>query len=266
MAVVQRAMQGYHYLFEEIADPRTKDWWLASPGTLLTILASYLYFCTKAGPKYMEGRKPYVLKGVVMWYNVFQIILSVYTTYIGFYFIATQKYENGCYPVDHSDTPLTRMFTNGVWWFCFGKVTELLDTIFFVLRKKERQISFLHLYHHTIMPIIGFIGIKYAAGGQSVAEGSINAFIHVIMYTYYLLSGLGPQYQKYLWWKKYLTSMQLIQFCIVAYLNINSLLSTSCNYPKFQSTIVLFNCFAFFYMFGKFYFNNYVNTKKNKET
>lgn len=50
------------------------------------------------------------------------------------------------------------------------------------------------------------------SGGQAVPEGSINAFIHVVMYTYYLIAGLGPQYQKYLWWKKHLTTMQLVSF------------------------------------------------------
>lgn len=31
------------------------------------------------------------------------------------------------------------------------------------------------------------------------------------MYTYYLLAALGPQVQKYLWWKKYLTIMQIVR-------------------------------------------------------
>lgn len=51
-----------------------------------------------------------------------------------------------------------------VWLYYMCKITELLDTVFFVLRKKQNQISFLHLYHHTLMPICGFIGIKYFAG------------------------------------------------------------------------------------------------------
>ena len=38
----------------------------------------------------------------------------------------------------------------------------------------------------------------------------INSFIHVVMYTYYGIAALGPQYQKYLWWKRYLTIMQLV--------------------------------------------------------
>lgn len=51
-----------------------------------------------------------------------------------------------------------------VWLYYICKVVELLDTVFFVLRKKQNQVSFLHLYHHTLMPICGFIGVKYFAG------------------------------------------------------------------------------------------------------
>ncbi len=38
----------------------------------------------------------------------------------------------------------------------------------------------------------------------------LNSFVHVIMYSYYGLSAMGPAVQKYLWWKKYLTQLQLV--------------------------------------------------------
>lgn len=38
----------------------------------------------------------------------------------------------------------------------------------------------------------------------------MNAFIHVIMYMYYGLAACGPKFQKYLWWKRYLTILQLV--------------------------------------------------------
>lgn len=43
------------------------------------------------------------------------------------------------------------------------------------------------------------------------------------MYSYYFLSALGPHMQKYLWWKKYLTRMQ-----IVSRINYNMILKYSC--------------------------------------
>lgn len=43
--------------------------------------------------------------------------------------------------------------------------------------------------------------------------GIINSFVHIIMYTYYLLAALLPhyQYQRYLWWKKYITTLQMVR-------------------------------------------------------
>ena len=38
----------------------------------------------------------------------------------------------------------------------------------------------------------------------------LNTGVHVLMYTYYGLSVLGSQWQRYLWWKKYLTTLQLV--------------------------------------------------------
>ena len=37
-----------------------------------------------------------------------------------------------------------------------------------------------------------------------------NVVIHVIMYSYYFFAALGPEFQKYLWWKKHLTKLQIV--------------------------------------------------------
>lgn len=97
-----------------------------------------------------------------------------------------------------------------VYLYFLAKLTELLDTVFFVLRKKDKQITFLHLYHHTVMPMISWGCTKYYPGGHGTFIGVINSFVHIIMYSYYLLAALGPQYQKYLWWKKYITNIQMV--------------------------------------------------------
>jgi hypothetical protein len=103
-----------------------------------------------------------------------------------------------------------------VWIYYMAKIIELLDTVFFVLRKKTSQVSFLHVYHHTLMPICAFIGVKYLAGGHGTLLGVINSFIHVLMYTYYLLSAM-PSMQKFLWWKKYLTLLQIVSGIVMLF-------------------------------------------------
>lgn len=38
---------------------------------------------------------------------------------------------------------------------------------FFVLRKKNNQITFLHVYHHSAMPFWYWLGAKFVPGGES---------------------------------------------------------------------------------------------------
>lgn len=40
---------------------------------------------------------------------------------------------------------------------------------------------------------------------------SLNSFVHIVMYSYYGLSSI-PALRPYLWWKKYITQMQLVGF------------------------------------------------------
>jgi hypothetical protein len=49
-------------------------------------------------------------------------------------------------------------------------------------------------------------------GGHESFGALFNSFIHVVMYTYYGLAAMGPSIQPYLWWKKYLTKLQVSFF------------------------------------------------------
>jgi len=49
------------------------------------------------------------------------------------------------------------------------------------------------------------------AGGHGTFSNLINNLVHVIMYFYYMMTAMGPQYQKYIWWKKHLTTIQLVR-------------------------------------------------------
>ncbi|KAK9731320.1 GNS1/SUR4 family [Popillia japonica] len=153
------------------------------------------------------------------------------------------------------------LMANAVWWFYIAKLTELLDTVFFVLRKKNNQISFLHMYHHFMMPICAWIGVKFLPGGHGTLLGVINAFVHIWMYTYYLISSLGPQYNKYLWWKKHLTELQMIQFCII-FIHQSQAVFRQCSYPKPITILLATQAAFFFYLFGKFYLKTYTTLLK----
>jgi hypothetical protein len=68
------------------------------------------------------------------------------------------------------------------------------------------------------MPVSWWFGVKFVPGGFGTFHAMLNSFIHFLMYFYYGLSACGEKYQKYLWWKKYMTSMQMVNYQI---LNIN---------------------------------------------
>lgn len=53
--------------------------------------------------------------------------------------------------------------------------------IFFVLRKKNNQVTFLHVYHHSIMPFTWWFGVRFAAGTWLLLN---NQPIFSIMYAY----------------------------------------------------------------------------------
>ena len=77
------------------------------------------------------------------------------------------------------------------------------------------------------------------------------------MYTYYYLSSFGPKYKKYLWWKKYLTTMQLAQFTMMivfAIINVHD----GCKWPRWMYGVFFGSVGSFFVLFSLFYVNNYV--------
>ena len=61
------------------------------------------------------------------------------------------------------------------------------------------------------MPLSVWPGARYVPGGHASFFGLLNTFVHIVMYFYYMMSAMGPQYQKYLWWKQHLTTLQMIQ-------------------------------------------------------
>lgn len=260
-------MDEFNNFMETKSDPRTAKWLLmSSPVPLLTIIISYLYFSAYAGPRYMKDRKPFELKNVIILYNFVQVVMSIFLVYEAVQGGWFNGYSFACQPVDYSESQKGTRMAAAVWWYFFCKITELLDTVFFVLRKKTNQVSFLHLYHHSMMPVCAWVGTRFLPGGHGTLLGMINSFIHIIMYGYYFVSSLGPQYQKYLWWKKHLTTMQMIQFCII-FIHNTQVMFRDCNYPKIITFLLGTQALFFLALFGNFYHKSYVvQAAKNKET
>ncbi|KAL6459142.1 hypothetical protein MHYP_G00326140 [Metynnis hypsauchen] len=246
------------------ADPRTQDWLLmSSPLPQTIIIASYIYFVMSLGPRLMENRKSFDLKRVLVVYNFSVVVLSLYMSYEFVMSGWGTGYSFGCDLVDYSRSPQAMRMARTCWLYYFSKFIELLDTVFFVLRKKNNQITFLHVYHHSIMPFTWWLGVKFAPGGLGTFHAFLNCIVHVIMYTYYGLSALGPAYQKFLWWKKHLTSVQLLQFVIVTCHIGQYFFMKDCPYPYpvFIYIIAVYGV-VFLLLFLNFWYHAYTKGKR----
>ncbi|XP_046353443.1 elongation of very long chain fatty acids protein 4-like [Haliotis rufescens] len=256
MGSVWQNMTGYYQDSLDRGDPRVSGWLLMdSPVPSVVIFLLYL-LVVWLGPRIMAGRKPVNLKLVLIPYNFGLVALSCYM-FCEFVVTSTlSHYSFLCQPVDYSDSPLALRMAQVCWWFFFSKIIELLDTVFFILRKKNDQVTFLHVYHHCTMIANWWLGVKYVAGGQSFFVAMLNSGVHIAMYLYYALSCLGPHMQKYLWWKKYLTRLQLTQFlAFVVHTGYN--LMTDCDFPRGFNIAVFLYALSLILLFGNFYYRAY---------
>lgn len=135
-----------------LADPRSKDFFLMeNPPISITIILVGYVLMIKYLPKVMESRKPFELKGILMVYNIFQVVsnlmLGVYVrlrlqikrtlqlqqpknTFQGIYhqFFA-QRYNFACQPVNYSSNHQGMTELKLGYFYLLLKILDLLDTV-----------------------------------------------------------------------------------------------------------------------------------------
>lgn len=94
----------------------------------------------------------------MVFYNIYQIVACVYV-------IKTMWDDEGLPPTEYFskctkatsflNSPKLYKFTLLIYWL---KASEMLETIVFVLRKKNNQISFLHVFHHCATITMSYLG------------------------------------------------------------------------------------------------------------
>lgn len=231
------------------------------PMPIVLIVCAYVYFVRVLGPRLMKSKEPYDLRWPIRVYNILMSAVNYYM------FHRTALLTNfgtryfGCKQVGktHEDNELVPI----AYLYFATKIVELLDTVFFILRKKYSQASNLHVFHHGFIAICVWVYLKTAPGGSSVMFPFLNSGVHAIMYGYYFLAtykSLG----KHLWWKKYLTLAQIVQF-VMSMVHFSFKGLSSCEYPATLAIIGFIGNFVFLCLFVDFYRHAYMKRAPKKE-
>jgi len=255
----------YDKVMVDLRDPRTDGWFMMdSVWPTVALSATYYLIVRQIGPSYMKDREPYNLKSAMLAYNIFQLVFNSWLVYkVGW--LWRYHYSWTCQPVDYSNSYLGREALDVTWWYFINKFFDFFDSFFFVARKKFSHLSTLHVVHHCGLPIAVWFGPKFVGGGHTTFCGFLNAGVHVAMYLYYFLAALGPSIQPYLWWKRYLTRLQMIQF-VVFFLHAIQPLFFDCNYPKVYCWIILGHGVLYFVLFANFYAKAYLARSAKKHS
>ena len=117
--------------------------------------------------------------------------------------------SRGCMTVYVPVNTYTNPFLPNYW---LSKLYELLDTLFMILRHRVRQISFLHVFHHSSITLLADWAYFISPIPAVVPVLAMNSMVHVVMYGYYFLTALHPLHEYT--WKKRITQMQITQFLL----------------------------------------------------
>ncbi|KAI0348065.1 GNS1/SUR4 membrane protein [Trametopsis cervina] len=179
---------------------------LSTPTQVWSTLAAYLViiFSTQA---FMKSRPAYKLQIPFQIHNVFLSSGSLLLLALIVEEVAPEVWKHGLF---------WGMCNAGMWksrlefyyMVNYGfKYLELLDTLFLTLKKKP--LAFLHVFHHSATALLCYTQLNGQTSIQWIPI-TINLGVHVLMYYYYYATAGGAK----IWWKKYLTTIQIAQFVI----------------------------------------------------
>jgi elongation of very long chain fatty acids protein 4 len=141
-----------------------------------------------------------------------------------------------------------------VYWL--SKLFELLDTVYMILRHRIRQISFLHVFHHSTITLLADWCYFISPFPAVVPVLALNSLIHVVMYGYYFLTALYPLHA--FTWKKRITQMQITQFILaLVHAVLGYMYHGFCLYSLLYGLSMLA-------LFSNFYYVAFIKKKRSK--
>ena len=142
-----------------------------------------------------------------------------------------------------------------------NKIIELSDTIFMIVRGKTNQVTTLHVWHHMLLLWSWYLVVRYACNGDAYFGAVTNSITHVLIYLYYTMTTFGYETTH---WKKYLTSLQMVQFVVCGIHACYCLYAE--NYPSHLCWLNIFVQINMMVLFNSFYKRKYGTTTSTTST
>ncbi|XP_055611991.1 elongation of very long chain fatty acids protein 1-like [Uranotaenia lowii] len=222
----------YTYIVEDLADPRAKNLpLLHNPMWVVSSIVIYLILVLNIVPKWMVDKKPFKLYHLILVYDAIEIIGSGIAIYLFFKHGWRWSYFHECKTPDFSDDPNSLGFLRAAYFTYLLKLSELIETVMYALRKKNNQISAFHVYHHCYALVTSWGFAKYGGGSMLSYTIIVNSIVHVGMYTYYLLSIYAQKLPfSLIPLKKLVTVLQIFQLITVLG-NLANAMKSTCTVP-----------------------------------
>lgn len=210
-----------------------------------------------------RGSAPPNLSWVLRVYNATCVFLAAYVV-VGVvrFKIETHGGRFVCNDLSTESSVARANFHKVMWWYYAQKYWEMLDTIFFILRHSWRQVSFLHIYHHSSITLVTGLFLTLDASGDLYLPALLNSGIHVLMYSHYFLSSFEAL-KPHVWWRPYLTSLQLAQFAVCFAQPLLALyMGPACGFPSWLKVLMLAYQTSMMALFARFARTRYGKGKK----
>lgn len=226
--------------------------------TIVYILGLYIV------PVILKDRPAYRLSGWVAAHNLLLCVWSLIMFVAITYYIALWALRGGFFRIVCDPDELLATGPHVFWYYIFyiSKYYEFLDTLLQLLRKKQPIL--LHTYHHIITLWLVWVCLdsKFSLQWSDIIA---NAFVHIPMYYYYYLSERGGT----IWWKKYITRVQIVQFVLDMSVHIlwfywTKVVGYNCSGTMWVFLFGNFVIMSFLLLFIKFYVDAYKKHKKTK--
>lgn len=248
-----------------MGDPRTRDFPIAgNPVFVFTLMVTYLYVAKIDGPRWMKHRQPFQIINLVRVYDILMVFLNAkyLWVFLSHTYLPGGRYSLLCQGIARTMDPAESEVYRHGGWYVLVRYADYLDTIFFIMRKKFNQLTNLHVIHHSLVVFNAWFWFLFAPEGQPALGLCMNAFVHIVMYTYYFLSTFGPEVRKHLWWKRYLTRIQIWQFLIfIAHMSIP--LFIDCGFPRYLIPFAIAQVLLVLGLFVNFYYSTYIAPNKS---